>query len=199
MSTKTKTLQDHKGFDIPVRVIPKLDLTKHKAAERLYKKGQALHEKLKEFKELFFETLDEIYKEDADENGVIGKGKGNYTITTYDKGIKLSISVSDHVSFDNKIEFAQEKLNDFLALKTKNVDNDLALIVNNAFKTSKGRLDAKRIFELFSYNIKHPLWVEAIDLIRASIQVDHSKRYPQIYERNDNGEYKPLSLNLSSI
>ncbi len=73
------------------------------------------------------------------------------------------------------------------------------IIANRAFKTTKGKLDKSRVFDLFSYEIKHPLWVEAIELIKASITSNHTRRYATIAKRDGDGKYVDVQLNISSI
>lgn len=38
-----------------------------------------------------------------------------------------------------------------------------------------------------------------MDIIKESMTIDETRKYPQIYEKNANGEYKAVQLNLSSI
>ena len=69
----------------------------------------------------------------------------------------------------------------------------------NAFTTSKGRLDTKRILSLFTYKISHPLWMEAMDLIKQAMQTNSSVRYLTVSTRDENGKYNLLNLNFSNL
>ena len=154
-----------------------------------------------EFKALAFADVDKIYGEMLkDANIEPGKRKGNFTLSNFDKSAKIEINISDRIEFDENIEFAQLKINEFLAIKTGNSDPEIVELINNAFKTSKGRLDSKRILSLFSYKITNPLWVEAMELIKKSITTNSSVRYMAFYYKPENGEkYELLNLNFSNL
>lgn len=193
--------QDHNGNDIPSTYLHKIDKDKDAAAKRLHKKAQDLNSRLNAFKTELLETCDELYNRVLAENKVTIKenSKGGYSIMTVDKSIKIEITISETISFDDRIDVAQAKIKEFLAEKTKGIDLDLGTLINNAFETRKGQLDTKRVMGLMKLNITHHLWQEAMDLIRQSIQTNNSKRYVRIWERQSNLEYKAVKLDFASI
>ena len=112
---------------------------------------------------------------------------------------KVQKNVSDRIEFDENINFAQQKLSEFIAAKTDGADQELRELVNSAFTTTRGRLDTKRIMSLFSLKINHPLWNEAMELIKRSISVNNTVRYLTLWVRNDYGRYEQINLNFSNI
>ena len=60
-------------------------------------------------------------------------------------------------------------------------------------------MDVKRILGLFRLKINHPTWMEAMELIKQSINRNNSKRYARVWEKDKNGEYRNIELNSSSI
>jgi uncharacterized protein HemY len=125
--------------------------------------------------------------------------KGNYSITSFNKNIKIEITIQERVEFDDLIQVAQEKINEYLEKKTGDIDNDLRQIINLAFKTTKGRMDVKRVLGLFKLNIKNKLWLEAMEILKKSISRNTSKRYMRVWKKDASGEYKTIELNFSSI
>lgn len=199
-ATKTEW-KNHKGETVPAKYVSGYDKKKEKVIKKLLKEAEAASKKLTELKQLMFvdgDAIDELmYKEHHMERP--NEHKGNYTYYSFDKSIRFSMKVQDVIDFDDRIRLAQEKINQFLESKSEGSDQDLMLLVNNAFKTTKGRLDKSRIFSLYSLKINNTIWNEAIALIKESITVNHTRRYPSIAFRDQNGEYKDVQLNLSSI
>jgi len=196
-----KEWKNHKGEVVPDKYVSGYDKKKEKSLAKIVKEASALNKRLNELKTLMFAEADALnelmykaYHMEKPEDS-----KGNLTVYNFDKSIRFSIKVQDVIEFDDRIKMAQEKLNQFVEEKSAGADGDLVMLVNNAFKTTKGRLDKSRIFSLFSLNITKPTWVEAINLIKESITTNHTRKYASIAVRNDAGEYKDINLNISSL
>lgn len=194
------TWRNHKGQAVPTAYIPVIDKKKDRVARKIVKKALWYNNKIRDFKQDLLSSCDEIHNEilakaNIDQTDI----KGNYTITSFDKSIKIEISVSEKIDFDERVELAQIKINEYIQSKTKDVDHDLLELINSAFSTSKGRLDTKRILGLFALKITAKKWLEAMDLIKLSISRNTSKRYVRMYEKNAEGVYVSIDLNFSSI
>lgn len=192
---------DHKGQEVPREYVDGFDVRKERTVGKLLKKAMKLSKELETFKQMAFDDVDRLYDEmlkKADINP--SERKGNFTLYSFDKSVKLTVDVSERIEFDENINFAQEKINQYLAEKTKGADQELAVLVNNAFKTTKGRLDTKRIFSLFTLKITHPLWKDAMELIKKSIQTNSTVRYLSLYKRDKKhfDKYNIINLNFSN-
>jgi hypothetical protein len=196
-----KVFTDHHGNEIPAAYIHKIDKQKDATAKKLHAKAVKLSKALQEFKNEALTQCDALYEQMLEENKVTIRenARGGYSIMTIDKAIKVEITISETISFNEKIDFAQSKIKEYLAEKTQGVDNDLQLLVNEAFKTRKGRLDTKRVIGLLKLNITHRLWVEAMELIKQSIEQNNTKRYMRIWERQQDGGYGNIKLDFASI
>lgn len=190
---------DHNGNEVPAQYVPGLDKTKERTADKTLKKAIKLNKALNEFKKETLKECDSLYNKMLSDHDVKKKGKGNYSITSFDKSIKIEVSMQERIEFDDQIQIAQEKINQYLVVKTGDVDQELQQIINLAFKTSKGRLDAKRVLSLFGLKINHPLWIEAMDILKSSINRNVSKRYLRVWKKDTEGDYKSIELNFSSI
>lgn len=197
---KAKEWINHKGEVVPDKYISGYDKKKEKVLARLLKEAEQTSEKLTELKKKMFEESDALEELDYKEHNMVKpETKGNRTMYNFDKSIRFMMKVQDIVEFDDRITMAQQKINEFLESKNEGADEDLMLLVNNAFKTTKGRLDKSRIFSLFGLAIKNDTWKEAMELIKQSINTNHTRRYATIAVRDESGNYKELPLNISSI
>jgi len=187
------------GKEIPAKYVSKLDKKKDLIAIRYQKKSLALSKKLKALKDELLEATDELYQQMIEDANVRTGKKGNYSISSFDKSIKIEVNIQNRIEFDDQINIAQTLINEYISEKTKGTDRELAELINSAFQTTKGRLDTKRILGLFKLQIKHPKWIQAMELIKKSISTNNSKRYVRIWQKDANREYRNIELNFSSI
>ena len=189
---------NHKGQEVPREYISRYDQNKEKAVDKIFRRAEDIEAKLREFKIMAFDLADDLYTQMlAEANIEGGDRKGNFTFYSFDKSLRVEVSLKDRIEFDERINLAQIKLSEFIAEKTNGSDGELRELVNNAFTTTRGRLDTKRVLSLFSYKIKHPKWLEAMELIKGSISTNNTVRYMQIFRRDANGNYNPVNLNFS--
>lgn len=194
------TWMNHKSMEVPREYVSKFDRKKELTLGALLKKAEKISDLLMAFKVESFDLADELYHQMMMEANITAtERKGNYTLFSFDKSVKLEVNVSDRIEFDENINFAQLKLNEFITAKTEGSDMELRELINNAFTTSKGRLDTKRILGLFSLKINHPLWVEAMELIKKAISINNTVRYLTISTRDAMGHYNQVNLNFSNI
>lgn len=194
-----KTWKNNKGLDVPVKYIPKLDKEREAIVMKYINKAKKLHDALEDLKLDMVADCDAFFNEMMVKNGVRSEGKGNYSLTSFDKNLKIEIDVQDRIEFDDQIQVAHAKIKEYLEEITQGTTPELVEIVNHAFTTNKGRMDTKRILGLFEIQIKHPKWVDAMELIKGSITRNNSKRYVRLWEKDKNGQYRNIDLNFSSI
>lgn len=190
---------DVSGNEVPAQYVPKLDKERERITLKYLAKAKKLSEQLQALKDEMLADCDAIYDQMLKENNVPGNSKGGYSVSTFDRSAKIEVSIQERIEFDDLVTVAHEKIKQFLEAKTKGVDMDLQQLINQAFETRKGRMDVKRILGLFRLQITHPLWIEAMELIKKSINRNNSKRYVRVWEKDGNGEYRNVELNFSSI
>lgn len=189
---------DPKGNEIPAIYVPELDKKKDKFASKIVAKAEALNKKLTEFKQMLVEGGDEIWAEMQEAEGV-RTGKKGYSISSFDKNIKIEMNQSERIEFDDQIEIAKALINEYLDEKLNDTDADLKALVHHAFETRSGQLDTKRVIGLFKLKINHSKWIRAMEIIKKSMSSNLSKRYVNIFVKNANGEYKDVKLNFSAL
>ena len=174
-----------------------------KQSSKLLNASLKLHQQMVALKAMVEKASSEIYELSLIETDTDGKDrKGNYTWYNFDRSIKITVDVSASIVFDDlTIQACQEKLHQFIDEGTANVEELYKAIIFDAFQKSGGRLDAAKVMSLKKYKTrtKSKLYHEAMDLIDKAIRRPNSKSYFKIYVREDDGSYKYVNLNFSSI
>lgn len=196
---------DESGNTIPYNRTTKAERLKERHAYKILKEAQKASELLQGLKKTMDTAIHEILEECRNENSVKLDGKGNYTWFNFNRSIKIEVNINEIISFDQiKLESAKEKL---LGLIRDNTTGDdfIISIIEQAFQTSTGKLDTKRILGLKKHTIRiknnaiRQIWQEAMDLIDQSISRPSSKKYMKVYLKDEQGEYQNIQLNFSSI
>ena len=201
-TVKEKTWKDETGKEIPRIYVSKDYKMKEHHAGVLLKEAKFINKRLMSFKEMAKVLCNEIYAEAMKKYKVKADGKGNFTWFSFDRSIKVEVSINETIVFDDlMIEASRTKLAEFLDLNLDSKQLFVKEIVADAFQTTKGKLDTKKVLSLLKYRSKitDPLFIEALDLIAESITRPGSKTYFRIWERNGDGKYEIVDLNFSSI
>lgn len=175
-----------------------------KNAHKIFKGAIKINESLAAFKEEVEKLCKEVHEQYLKDKNLdqIGKGKGNFTWFNFDRSIKIETSISERITFDDiGIKTCKELLNDFLDESIESKNHVIKEMVNDAFNTSRGKLDAKKVMNLLRYRskVKHPKFQKAMDVLEDSIRRPSSKTYFRIWAKDENGEYQNIDLNFSSI
>ena len=204
-TTKDKIWIDESGTQIPYNRTTPIERKKEKHAFNLLKKGQNVTKILAELKAAVKEASDEVLNAEREASNVKLSEKGNYTWYNFDKSIKIQVDVNEPIKFDEiKIASAKEKLMNLIRTNI-NGDEFIISIAEDAFQTSSGKLDPKKILGLrkHSARIKNQAikleWDDTMKLIDASITRPKSKSYYKIWVKNEEGEYEGVELNFSNI
>ena len=204
-TAKDQLWHDESGTSVPYNRITALERLKEKHSNKLAKSAQKLQNSLIEFKEEMNAINQEILEMVRKENDVKLDGKGNLTWYNFNKTIKVEVNINEAIKFDEiKIEAAKEKL---INLIRENISGDdfIISIVEDAFQTSRGKLDAKKILGLQKHtsriktkSIKEK-WEDAMNLINESITRPKSKSYQKVWLKDEEGAYTPIELNFSAL
>lgn len=201
-SSKDKLWKDETGFALPYNRLTPVEKLQERYATSLINKAIGMNAKLTAFKESIKEMCQEVYDKFMEENNNTKPSKGNFTWFNFDRSIKIEVSVSDRIDFDDlTIAACKDKLHEFLEENVESKDAFIKQLVLDSFETSRGKLDAKKVMSLLKYKnkIKHPLFTEAMDLLNQSIRKPDSKTYFRIWLKDKDGKYQNVDLNFSSI
>jgi len=196
---------DESGLQIPYNRTTALERLKEKEAFALFTDAQNINRKLVDFKTKISETVEKILEKLREENNVKLEGKGNFTWYNFDRSLKIEVNVNEQIKFDEQlIETAKEIL---LNLVRENISGDdfIISIVEDAFQTSKGKLDTKKVLGLKKHSSRiksQPLkaeWDRAMSVIDKSISRPSSKTYFKVWYKSEDGSYNPIELNFSAV
>ncbi|MDR3350727.1 MAG: DUF3164 family protein [Prevotellaceae bacterium] len=199
---KQKTWVDEAGREVPTMYLNGSDKLKERHAHTLLIRAKSLNEKLREFKELSRRLNDEVFTKSMEDLRAKGDGKGNYTWFNFNRSVKIEVSVNERIEFDDlTIKACKEKLDEFLNVSVESKHDFVKQLVTDAFATTRGKLDAKKVMSLLRYEdkIKDALFQESLALLKQSIRRPDSRTYYRISERQEDGSYQVIDLNFSSI
>ena len=203
---KQSTWTDETGKEVPILYITPIMRVRERNAGRILKQALQVNKQLVTFKEHVTELCNQVYAMAMEQVAARkdGKepGKGNFTWYNFDRTIRIEVSINERIDFDDlTLQLCKSKLDAFLS---ENLDSKMEFVkelVTDAFSTTRGKTDSKKVMSLIRYRskIKHPLFLEALDLLEESIRRPDSKTYFRVWQRLDNGEYELVDLNFSSI
>lgn len=203
MTTEKKDfLEDAKGRLTPVAMIKPIDLKRHKLVSSIMKDTFVERDRLMEFKKSIWLRVQDFLAESAKDSGArkFGGAKGNVTLTSFDGKYKVMVAVNDTVQFNEKLQVAKQLIDKCIASWSEGANENLRAIVDDAFNVGKsGLVSTSRILGLRRLNIKDATWKKAMDAITESMQVASSKTYMRFYERQADGSYKQIPLDVANL
>jgi len=201
---KDKIWKDESGRDVPVDYITLSLRMKERSAGRILNQSMKLNKELEAFKTEVSKLCNEVFEKSLKEMKVKSTAdfKGNFTWFNFDRSIKIEVSISERIEFDDlTIQACKDKLDDFLDANIDSKAEFVKELVTDAFSTSRGSLDAKKVMSLLKYRTKiaDPLFQDALNLLSDSIRRPDSKKYFRVWNRQEDGSYELIDLNFSSI
>ena len=197
-----KVWKDETGTEVPVGYISPGKRLQERSAASLLKEAKQVNDRLIAFKKRMIKLCAEVYSKAMQEYKAKTDGKGNFTWFNFDRSIKIEVSVSDRIEFDDlAIKAAKEKLDAFLSENLDSKTEFVKDLVIDAFSTTHGKIDSKRVFSLMKYRTKihHPLFQDALNILSDGIRHPESRTYFRIWERSADGKYELIELNFSAI
>lgn len=201
--SKDKIWRDETGQPIPYSRVTALERLNERVTAKIHREAVNLNRKLASFKKEVAILCEQAYQAYMKAHGVeTRERKGNYTLHSFNRSIRIEVAVSERIEFDDLgIAAAKVKFDHFLQKNVEAKDDFVKEMIMQAFETSRGRLDTKRITNLIRYRskVKDPLFREAVDLLEGAIRRPDSRTYFRVWERQPEGGYKSIDLNFSSI
>lgn len=195
-------LENTQGHLVPVDRVDPVDVTRNDLVLEMIQRGKALQEQMRTTKTDLMDDVSAFVSISAEQYGVkYGGTKGNVTLLSYDGKYKIVRSMAEYVTFDERLRAAQELIRQCMKDWTEGVNANLCALVEDAFNTDKdGNVSTGRILGLRRLPINDDArWDEAMRAINDSIQVMGSKPYIRLYERDANGKYQPIALDMATI
>ncbi len=167
----------------------------------LFKEGKAIHTALTAFKQKALTDLADLIRISADKWQMkLGGKKGNVSITSFDGKLMIQRVYADRITYTEEIEVAKAKVFECTRRWGEESNKHIVTLATRAFQSNrKGEISLSRIIEMLSYEIDDPEWLQAMDVVRDSLRVCGSAVYVRIYEQDEAGKYRNLSLNISGV
>lgn len=193
--------RDAQGRLVPESQIKPIDQARDELVHELYTKAQAVHEAIKAFKRAAFDDIDAFVQLSAEQYGVArGGNKGNVSLLSFDGELKVLRAMADSIQFDERLQAAKELIDECLKEWTADARPEVAMLVQDAFRSDQaGKIRTGSVLALRRLDIKDERWQRAMEAIGDAVQVVGSKSYVRFYQRDRNGQYRPLALNIAEV
>jgi Protein of unknown function (DUF3164) len=192
-------MEDAVGRLVPVESIKEVDLVRNGLVLELMKRAAVLVEMLATFKAEAMDDVQAFVELSGEKYGAaLGGNKGNVTLYSFDGRFKLIRSMDDFLRFDERLQAAKVLIDECLKRWSDSSGVEIRTIISDAFQVDKkGRINTNRILSLRRIDIEDEAWQQAMAAISDSVQVVNSKAYIRFYERNPDGSYRQLNLNIA--
>lgn len=199
---KEQFLEDAQGRLVPIAAVKPIDLKRHEAVTSIMADTFKERDRLVEFKKSIWLRVQDFLAESAKDSGArkFGGTKGNVTLTSFDGRFKVMVAVNDTIQFNEKLQVAKQLIDKCIANWSKGANENLRAIVDDAFNVGKsGLVSTSRVLGLRRLDIKDTTWKKAMDAITESMQVASSKTYMRFYERQEDGSYRQIPLDVANL
>lgn len=193
---------DEAGNRIPRNRLTAREVDNEVKITKLLKGAQGINKRLADYKKEIYQLTSGMVKSFMDEKGLSSMGKGNVTLYNFDRTVKIEVSISDRIEFDDlTIKACKEKFDQFLNNSIDEKQDYIKEMVTDAFTTRRGQLDSKKVMSLMRWEtkVKDVLFQEALKLLRESIRRPDSRTYYRVWLKDETGEFQNIDLNFSSI
>ncbi len=194
---------DSKGRAVHPDMVRVDEKTKDELVERLANKAREVSEGIRAFRKSAEEEIEAYFEMLLVDYGVDKKAttkKGNLTLENYSGTAKVQLSITERIRFDEKLQIAKMKLDDYLNELTEHSNPIIRTLITGAFDVDKeGNIDAKKIFALRRFDVQAQPWKEAMAIIDESKKVVSSKGYIRFYEADGNGGYRLIPIDLAAV
>ena len=194
-------MTDSQGRQVPANMVKDIDKLRDQTVREIADKALRMRDQLAAFKHGLREELLSYLQLSSERYGkTYGGKKGNITLMSYDGSLKLILAVNEHIVFDERLQIAKSIIDECINRWAAGSRSEIQALVNSAFYVDKtGNINIARILGLRRLDITDPDWKRAMEAITESIQVSGSKEYLRVYTREENGEYRQVSLDVAAL
>lgn len=206
MSTHENTIpdgyrEDRNGRLVPENQIKAIDRQRDELVQEKIVRALALREQLRAFKRGAFDDIAAFVQLSAEQYGArLGGDKGNVTLLSFDGRYKLIRAIQDSITFDERLQAAKALIDECLNDWTEGARAELRTLVNNAFRVDQdGNIKTGEVLSLRRLKFDDTRWQQAMAAISDAVTVVGSKTYVRFYERDERGQYQPISLDMAGV
>lgn len=192
---------DGAGNLIAVENIRPIDMARHELVMEKMPEVRRLSEVMQTVKQKALEDIDAFVSMSVERYGAkLGGKKGNVSLDSFDGQYRIERAVSEHLTFDEGLQAAKSLIDECLREWAEGSNADLRTLVDHTFRVDKkGKLNTAAILGLRRLEIKDERWQRAMQAISDSIKVMGSCIYLRFYERDSNGKYNLIPLDMAAV
>ncbi|MBB4465471.1 MULTISPECIES: DUF3164 family protein [Rhizobium] len=129
----------------------------------------------------------------------IGGKKGNRTYCTYDGLRRITVQVSDQITFGPELQIAKQLIDECMTEWSADSRPEIQSIVTRAFNTDKeGQVNRSEVFMLKKLDFKDERWQQAMEAISDAIRITGSKEYVRFHRRDrQQDEWQPVTIDMA--
>ncbi|MBF0869737.1 DUF3164 family protein [Gluconobacter japonicus] len=178
-------MTDSAGRLVPRANVKPEDLLQDELVKKLFERARSIRDGMRQFREdadsdirAFLDLLAEQY------GAKKGGAKGNLTLATYDGCERITIAISDTITFGPELQIAKELVDSCLTRWTEGGNANIRAVVTDAFDVGKeGKLNVSKILGLRRLSIDDEEWKRAMQAITDAVKVNASRSYIRFHER----------------
>lgn len=196
---------DPRGTPCPAKFVPAVEKRRDLAVERIHTLVEKLEKQMRDAKAKTFAEIEGYLEWLAKDSDVQrAEGKGNLTLTNFSGNKQVEVAMDDIITLDDRLQQAKTLVDEYILELGENAPPELVTLAQICFNTDKsGRVNQAMVLKLLKYAFKDPKWIQAVQLIRESIQVTGSRQYIRIRKRTmepgEAGSWKSCNLNFSAM
>lgn len=192
-----------KGELIALSAVKPEHIEEDELVRRLTAKAAVINQQLAQFRTEVFDDVIALRDLLAEKYGVKRRGtKGNITLSTVDTSLRLTIQVSDTLSFGPELEIAKEIIDGCIRRWAEGSSDNIRALIDQAFQVDKaGKLNTDRILALKRLNIVDETgqWEKAMTVISDAVRVMSSKEHARFYSVDSaTGDAQRIALDLAN-
>lgn len=195
--------EDGRGGLVDVRTVKPIDRARNELVMGVMGRAFEERDRLRKLKAEIWEQVQDFIEASKKDSGLkkkLGGDKGNITLTSFDSKYMVKVAVNDTIQFSEKLQIAKALIDQCISKWSADARPELRALVNDAFRVGKnGVVSTARILGLRRLDIKDGTWKKAMDAISESIMVANSKSYLRFYERDGEGAYRQIPLDVASL
>lgn len=198
--------QNAEGDMVPYAFVPVIDRKKETLAGSLHKKALAIEAALKALQEAMDKAIAEVNVLIMEQYEIRynkkRKAKGGLTWYNFDRSIKIESTLQGIVKWDQALMTeAKLQLDDYINSNMKEANEFISSLVSAAFSNTKGMIDTGKVFQILKHQdqIKAKAFQKACELMKKAQDIDRTKLYQRIWEKQDDGSYRNINLSFSSL
>lgn len=194
-------MENAQGHQVPLAQVQEIDKARHELVMEKVAKAKAMRKDLASLKAEIMDDVGAFIQLSAEKYEVkVGGNKGNVTLLSFDGRYKIVRQMAENITFDERLQAAKALIDECLRDWTKDARSEIQALIDQAFQVDKeGNLSTSRVLGLRRLKITDERWQRAMQAIGDSIQVTGTKPYVRIYERQENGSYTAIPLDMAAV